>query len=546
MSDIRTNSLPWNSPYRSTLGKKRSTSSKKPYRSKGKIRDAPTSPKTFTTTCLVPPPIKKVVTADETPKDTASPDDAVPSSTPIESTVDQNRRAKASRKTYCTSTLAVKRKNQEAQDGKDPASLTESSPSAPIDHFDATPHNELNSDPTESTQIKAAFNLSDQTKEQQENENPKHLHQSDQNQQRKEDDERKNLQETDQSLVKPIVLGLKHAKASGSRSDESYLSQSSKPQFPPHSHGSSLSAPMPIQNAPKMNTTADTNMGSFNQPLKPLENPTNHFAQPFAAQPQTVIAKSDQPPLSNNSPLSHYGDKCETAPSTKAQIPTETQTNICSAPVVPEQHAVMSKAATPATITPSEAVNTKLSSPERNAPPTTVTTKTNTPERNTAPAPAPTSIWRRFSLSSKQDSISKSSRQGEPKKVGFVGMSPARKSKKDRQKQSLSQVDNPSSDSTPTGPQEFLPPSLKRFASNERSLKDQINSLTPKARNCLALFRQQWDSDHQPMPGHLYICFGRFCGFNLADGRKLLSQFEERYLRLTAAHLEPQLLTQVR
>jgi hypothetical protein len=90
-----------------------------------------------------------------------------------------------------------------------------------------------------------------------------------------------------------------------------------------------------------------------------------------------------------------------------------------------------------------------------------------------------------------------------------------------------------------------LPKSLARFAANEPPLKDQICSLMERERNILALLRHHWDTDHQPMPGHLYLRFAQYCQFNLVNGRKLLSTFDERYLKLTATQLEPQLLKEV-
>jgi hypothetical protein len=89
------------------------------------------------------------------------------------------------------------------------------------------------------------------------------------------------------------------------------------------------------------------------------------------------------------------------------------------------------------------------------------------------------------------------------------------------------------------------PNAVERFLSHEQSLKDQVDSLTQRERNCFAILRQQWDADHQPMPGHMYIRFARHCRFDIREGRKLLSKFNDRYLNLTAAALEPQLLTRV-
>lgn len=86
---------------------------------------------------------------------------------------------------------------------------------------------------------------------------------------------------------------------------------------------------------------------------------------------------------------------------------------------------------------------------------------------------------------------------------------------------------------------------MGRFVSHERSLKDQLDSLTQRERNCFVILRQHWDTDHRAMPGHMYLRFARFCRFDIRQGRKLLSKFSDRYLSLTAAALEPQLMTRV-
>jgi hypothetical protein len=91
-----------------------------------------------------------------------------------------------------------------------------------------------------------------------------------------------------------------------------------------------------------------------------------------------------------------------------------------------------------------------------------------------------------------------------------------------------------------------IPSALCRFISLERCCKYQIDSLTESERTCLAILRQQWEVNHHPMPALTYLQFGRYCRFEQRTGRKMMSKFQERYLKLTAAQLEPQLMTQVR
>jgi hypothetical protein len=164
--------------------------------------------------------------------------------------------------------------------------------------------------------------------------------------------------------------------------------------------------------------------------------------------------------------------------------------------------------------------------------------------------PTEIKVHKKSSLSSKAESSLSSEKHG-GKRVAFHRPSIGAYSSDNESKKQPSVVNStrsaasPHSSSRSSGSQENVPIAFSRFASNERPLANQISSLTQRGRNCLALLRQNWDTDHQPMPGHMYLKFARFCGFNLRDGRKILAQFDQRYLRLTAAWLEPQLLTQV-
>lgn len=90
-----------------------------------------------------------------------------------------------------------------------------------------------------------------------------------------------------------------------------------------------------------------------------------------------------------------------------------------------------------------------------------------------------------------------------------------------------------------------VPERLKQFDPKDRPLKDQLNSLSERQRNIVALLRHHWDSDHRPMPVHLYLRFAQYCQFNLHNGRKLISGFDEKFLKLTASQLETQLAKQV-
>lgn len=87
---------------------------------------------------------------------------------------------------------------------------------------------------------------------------------------------------------------------------------------------------------------------------------------------------------------------------------------------------------------------------------------------------------------------------------------------------------------------------MERFASKERPLKEQMNGLSERERNCTLLLRQFWEADHQPLPGNMYLCFARACQFDVRKGRRNLTNFDLKYLDLTVVQLESQLLTLVR
>jgi hypothetical protein len=87
---------------------------------------------------------------------------------------------------------------------------------------------------------------------------------------------------------------------------------------------------------------------------------------------------------------------------------------------------------------------------------------------------------------------------------------------------------------------------FERFASQERSYQEQVDSLAPPERKCVTGLRQYWEEVYKPMPKHVYLLVARYCQFDARKAKKMLSSLNERYLDLTAAQLEPQLLTQVR
>jgi hypothetical protein len=87
---------------------------------------------------------------------------------------------------------------------------------------------------------------------------------------------------------------------------------------------------------------------------------------------------------------------------------------------------------------------------------------------------------------------------------------------------------------------------FERFASQERSYQEQVDSLASPERKCVTGLRQYWEEVYKPMPEHVYLLVARYCQFDARKAKKMLSSLNERYLDLTAAQLEPQLMTQVR
>eukprot|EP00568_Trieres_chinensis_P005759 CAMPEP_0183292292 /NCGR_PEP_ID=MMETSP0160_2-20130417/1398_1 /TAXON_ID=2839 ORGANISM="Odontella Sinensis, Strain Grunow 1884" /NCGR_SAMPLE_ID=MMETSP0160_2 /ASSEMBLY_ACC=CAM_ASM_000250 /LENGTH=298 /DNA_ID=CAMNT_0025453219 /DNA_START=10 /DNA_END=906 /DNA_ORIENTATION=+ len=88
-----------------------------------------------------------------------------------------------------------------------------------------------------------------------------------------------------------------------------------------------------------------------------------------------------------------------------------------------------------------------------------------------------------------------------------------------------------------------------RFAHQERTVKEQIDSLSPEERACVDALKQRWEKKDR---GHvfsdeMYLRFAR-CSpgatkFNEEAAWKVMKKFNPRYLTLTAEKLEQQMLT---
>ena len=100
----------------------------------------------------------------------------------------------------------------------------------------------------------------------------------------------------------------------------------------------------------------------------------------------------------------------------------------------------------------------------------------------------------------------------------------------------------------------FLDPGPLRFqpSSEERSIQEQIDALTVEERRCFDGLKEKWQQqkDSFPLSDAMILRFAR-CSpgktkFNEKAAWKVMKRFDQRYLNLSAASLEQQLLTQVR
>ena len=89
-----------------------------------------------------------------------------------------------------------------------------------------------------------------------------------------------------------------------------------------------------------------------------------------------------------------------------------------------------------------------------------------------------------------------------------------------------------------------------RFApKDERSVQEQINSLSTDEKACFDALKSKWEAKHPeaPFSDFMYLRFAR-CSpgtkkFNEKAAWKVMKKFENRYLELTAESLESQLAT---
>ena len=98
-----------------------------------------------------------------------------------------------------------------------------------------------------------------------------------------------------------------------------------------------------------------------------------------------------------------------------------------------------------------------------------------------------------------------------------------------------------------------LGPGPLRFgpSSDERSLEEQLTSLTVQEKECFDTLKSKWEAAHPDLPfsDAMYLRFAR-CSpglkkFNVKASWKVMKSFDQRYLSLTAETLEEQLLSQV-
>jgi hypothetical protein len=97
---------------------------------------------------------------------------------------------------------------------------------------------------------------------------------------------------------------------------------------------------------------------------------------------------------------------------------------------------------------------------------------------------------------------------------------------------------------TTTGPQRFAP-------TGERSIEEQIQSLTEAERGCFDNLKEKWAAKYpdQPFSDQMILRFAR-CSpgtekFNEAASWKVMKKFDRKYLTLKAASMEEQLLSKV-
>jgi hypothetical protein len=89
-----------------------------------------------------------------------------------------------------------------------------------------------------------------------------------------------------------------------------------------------------------------------------------------------------------------------------------------------------------------------------------------------------------------------------------------------------------------------------RFApKDERSVEEQIASLTPDEKQCFNSLKEKWEQKHpeSPFSDYMYLRFAR-CSpgtkkFQEKASFKVMKKFDKRYLELTAESLESQLKT---
>jgi hypothetical protein len=96
-----------------------------------------------------------------------------------------------------------------------------------------------------------------------------------------------------------------------------------------------------------------------------------------------------------------------------------------------------------------------------------------------------------------------------------------------------------------------LGPGPMRFAPiGERSFQEQLSGLTKKERECFDNLKKRWESKEASFSDEMILRFAR-CSpgrqkFVEAASWKVMKKFDPRYLELTAAKQEKQLLTKVR
>lgn len=92
------------------------------------------------------------------------------------------------------------------------------------------------------------------------------------------------------------------------------------------------------------------------------------------------------------------------------------------------------------------------------------------------------------------------------------------------------------------GPMRFAP-------TEERSIQEQIASLTETEKKCFDNLKAKWEKNYEPFSDEMYLRFAR-CSpgrekFNEKSAFKVMKNFPRRYLELNAVELEKQLATKV-